>query len=70
LCPDLGYFYPENRADLGAERLLEAIREHDAEADVYRTAQRERIGRYLPTDATLVRTYTQLLNDLMARPLR
>ncbi len=70
LCPDLGYFYPENRADLGAERLLEAIYQHDAEADAYRATQRERIGRYLPTDATLVRTYTQLLHDLMARPLR
>lgn len=70
LCPDLGYFYPENRADLGAERVLEAIRQHDAEADTYLATQRERIGRYLPTDETLVRTYTQLLEKLMARPLR
>ena len=36
LCPDLGYFYPENRADLGAELVLEAIRQHDADADAYR----------------------------------
>ena len=70
LCPDLGYFYPENHADLGAERVLEAIRQHDAEADTSLATQRERIGRYLPTDETLVRTYTQLLENLMARPLR
>ncbi len=70
LCPDLGYFYPESRADLGAERVLEAIRQHDADADAYRATQREKIGRYLPGDETLVRSYSQLLQDLMARPLR
>ena len=32
LCPDLGYYYPDNRADLGAERVLEAIAGHDAQA--------------------------------------
>jgi hypothetical protein len=68
LCPDLGYFYPDNRADLGAERVLEAIRRHDAEAGAYLAAQREKIGRYLPSDETLVRAYTQLLENLMARP--
>lgn len=70
LCSDLGYFYPENRADLGAERVLKAIRQHDADAEAYRTTQREIIGRYLPNDETLVRTYSQHLTDLMARPLR
>jgi len=70
LCSDLGYFYPENRADLGAERVLKAIRQHDADAEAYRTTQREKIGRYLPNDETLVRTYSQHLTDLMARPLR
>jgi hypothetical protein len=70
LCPDLGYFYPENRADLGAELVLEAIRRHDADADAYRATQREKISRYLPGDETLVQTYSQLLQDLMARPLR
>jgi hypothetical protein len=70
LCPDLGYFYPENRADLGAKLVLEAIRQHDADADAYRAKQRGKISRYLPGDETLVRTYTQLLESLMARPLR
>ena len=70
LCPDLGYFYPENRADLGAERVLEAIRQHDAGAADYLVTQRERISRYLPNNETLVRTYTQLLDNLMAQPLR
>lgn len=70
LCPDLGYFYPDNRADLGAERVLEAIRQHDAGAAYYLDIQRKKISRYLPTNETLVRTYTQLLETLMAQPLR
>jgi hypothetical protein len=70
LCPDLGYFYPDNRADLGAERVLEAIRQHDAGATYYLDTQRKKISRYLPTNETLVRTYTQLLKNLMAQPLR
>lgn len=70
LCSDLGYYYPDNRADLGADRVLKAIREHDADADSYRATQRQKIGRYLPDDETLVRTYSQLLADLLARPLR
>ena len=70
LCPDLGYFYPDNRADLGAERVLEAMAGHDAQAATYLATQREKISRYLPNNEALVQTYTQLLRDMLARPLR
>lgn len=69
LCADLGYFYPENRVDLGANKLLEAIRQHDSESASYLAAQRKRIERYLPTNESLVREYTRLLEAVIAAPL-
>jgi len=69
LCADLGYFYPENEVDTGANKLLEAIRQHDSESAAYLATQRKRIERYLPANEDLVREYTRLLEALGAAPL-
>ncbi|WP_027797855.1 DUF2827 domain-containing protein [Paraburkholderia acidipaludis] len=70
LCSDLGYYYRDNDAEEGARRLIEAIDTHDAHASWYRERQRTEIARYLPDNRQLVATYTALLDDLRARPLR
>ena len=70
LCPDLGYYYRDNDVNDGAAQLGRAIREHDANADAYRHRQRELIRRYLPETPTVTAQYTQLLEELIARPAR
>ena len=70
LCPDLGYYYRDNDVSEGAAQLGRAIREHDANADAYRHRQRELIRRYLPETPAVTAQYTQLLEELIARPLR
>ncbi|WP_028605888.1 DUF2827 domain-containing protein [Ottowia thiooxydans] len=64
LCPDLGYFYPDNDVTAGAARLLEVLRNHDAEISRYREEQRHKIQRYLVGNATVTREYTALLEGL------
>ena len=70
LCPDLGYYYRDNDVSDGAAQLGRAIREHDANADAYRHQQRELIRRYLPETPAVTAQYTQLLEELIARPAR
>lgn len=70
LCPDLGYYYPDNDATKGAQQVLAALDQHDAHASWYRENQRTMIARYLPDHPQLVATYDALLEDLLRRPLR
>jgi hypothetical protein len=69
LCPDLGYYYPENDLDEGARQLLRAMRDHDSGCEVYTLHQQQRLGRYLP--ASVATQYNALLEQLMAQaPLK
>ena len=70
LCPDLGYYYRDNDVSEGAAQLGRAIREHDANADASRHRQRELSRRSLPETPAVTAQYTQLLEELIARPLR
>lgn len=68
LCKDIGYFYPENDVEAGAAQVVRAVEQCDIEWETYRRDQRERIGRFLSTDAQLISSYDGLLDQLMATP--
>jgi hypothetical protein len=70
LCSDLGYYYPDNDAEKGAQQVLNVLDRHDAHASWYRENQRSMIARYMPDQPQLVSTYDALLEDLMRRPIR
>ncbi len=69
LCPDLGYYYPDNEVPAGCGQLLVALAHHDDTWEAYREEQRRLIARYLPGDAAMTQRYAQLLTDLMSRPI-
>lgn len=69
LCPDLGYYYPDNDVPQGCAQLLAAMAHHDDAWEAYRDAQRRVIARYLPGDPALTAAYAQLLAGLVSRPL-
>lgn len=65
LCPDIGYYYQANDVQQGAAQLQKALTQHDARATHYKAEQRQKIGRYLPGNPELVKTYNDLLMGLM-----
>ncbi|WP_321899812.1 DUF2827 domain-containing protein [Paraburkholderia heleia] len=67
LCQEIGYYYPDNDVEAGRAQLMRVLQEHDRDWDRYRIAQRQKIGRFLATDAALVRRYDELLDELMTR---
>lgn len=70
LAPELGYYYEASDVQQGAQQLLHALRTHDAQADDYMRAQRQRMARFLPGHPAMTERYAQLLHQLMAAPLR
>ena len=70
LCPDIGYYYPDNDVNKGAAQLLKALTEHDLAFEAYRQQQRQLIARYLPGNETMTEQYTRLLEALMSKPIR
>lgn len=68
LCPELGYYYPDNDVPAGCEQLLVALTHHDDTWEAYREEQRRVIARYLPGDAALTARYAELLAGIMAQP--
>ncbi|MCX4159621.1 MULTISPECIES: DUF2827 domain-containing protein [Paraburkholderia] len=66
LCADIGYFYNGNDVAQGAERLLDAIKNHDRRWQEYIELQRKRIDPYLSTNQTLIATYDDLVYGLLA----
>ncbi|KWA08216.1 DUF2827 domain-containing protein [Burkholderia territorii] len=70
MCPDIGYFYPENDVEEGARRVVEAIDCHDTESTNYIQRQRHLIARYLPNNPQVVEVYSTFLGNLMRRPIR
>jgi hypothetical protein len=68
LCPDLGYYYEDYNLEQGAEVLLRAIMKHDSVAGEYLRINRERVDRYLPTNAALQQKYKKMFDDLFYEP--
>jgi hypothetical protein len=65
LCPDLGYYYPENKIDKAAELILQVIHSHDAEKHAYLARQRQLVARFLTTHPDNILAYDQLLDQLL-----
>lgn len=68
-CSHLGYYYPGDEVQRGAQVLLEALAGHDRAWEAYRERQRRGIERYLPDNPELVLAYAGLLDELMLCPL-
>ena len=68
LCADLGYYYEGYNLEQGAEVLLRAIMKHDSVASEYLRINRERVERYLPTNACLQQKYKKMFDDLFYAP--
>lgn len=68
LCADLGYYYEGYNLEQGAEVLLGAMMKHDADAREYLRINRERVDRYLPTNAVLQQKYKKMFDDLFYAP--
>jgi hypothetical protein len=66
LVTDLGYYYPGNDVEEGTSRLLEVLAGHDEGWEDYRARQRSRIARFHSEDPYLIRSYDDLLFDLVA----
>ena len=65
LCPDLGYYYPQNDIAIGSQQLIRALQEHDAQHQTYLNQQRERIRQqYTLDNPQLIAEYDQLLDSL------
>lgn len=64
LCADLGYYYPGNDIETGAQLLLGVLDDHDADWQGYAQRQRDLIGRYLSTNPDLAAAYDDLLFQL------
>ena len=66
LCPDLGFYYPGHDLQLGAEQVLKAAEMGADALAQYQADQRQRIGRFLCDDASVVKTYHDLLSSLFS----
>lgn len=64
LCSDVGYYYPEFNYEEGGNKIIEAIKTHDANKDAYMSRNRKAIDKYLPTNLELQRRYIKLISDL------
>jgi hypothetical protein len=65
LVPDLGYYYPGNDVQKGAEALLHVLHTHDDDWQGYARRQREILGRYTSANPALVAEYDALLANLI-----
>ncbi|CAJ3241121.1 Protein of uncharacterised function (DUF2827) [Burkholderia pseudomallei] len=65
LVPDIGYYYPDNDVQTGAEVLMRVLREHDDDWEGYAARQRSLLRRYTSKNPTLVAEYDTLLANLV-----
>ncbi|HDR9587846.1 TPA: DUF2827 domain-containing protein [Burkholderia stabilis] len=65
LAPDLGYYYPDNDVQQGADALLRALHTHDDDWEAYTRRQREILARYTSANPALVAEYDALLANLV-----
>jgi hypothetical protein len=68
LVSELGYYYPDNNIEAGAQQLLRAIDRHDDAWEDWRDEQRRLIGRFLADDPALALAYDDLMFDLLDQP--
>lgn len=66
LIQELGYYYEGSEIDIGAARLLFALRNHDRSWHDYRETQRRLIWRFHAENPLLIREYDELLFDLLS----
>lgn len=64
LCKDVGYYYSEFNYKEGGQKIIEAIENHDNNADDYLKRNRNAIDKYLPTNKELQNKYIELISDL------
>ncbi|KUY98153.1 hypothetical protein WS50_11840 [Burkholderia territorii] len=64
LAPDLGYYYPDNDVQQGADALLRALHTHDDDWEGYIVRQRETLRHYTAENSALVAAYDELLLQL------
>lgn len=69
LCPDLGYYYPANDVDLGAQQLIHTLKNHDHQWAEYTERQRNVIARYLPGNPEVTNGYERLLFELFQQEI-
>jgi hypothetical protein len=67
---DLGYYYAGNDVQAGAKQLSAVMNDHACHSAQYLYNQRKLIARFLPDNTDLVASYSALLTEVMARPLR
>ncbi|KAF1065585.1 hypothetical protein LvStA_00077 [Burkholderia gladioli] len=67
LAPDLGYYYPENDVERGADALMHALHKHDDGWEAYIARQRKLLRRYTREDTALVAAYDELLLQLTGK---
>ncbi|NHH84373.1 DUF2827 domain-containing protein [Burkholderia gladioli] len=65
LAQDLGYYYPDNDVQQGADALLRALHTHDDGWQAYILRQREILRRYTSANLALVAEYYTLLANLI-----
>ncbi len=68
LCADLGYYYSDNDVSIAVTQVLEAIQNHDTNAQAYRNHQRSLLSRYTSNNPLLVGKYDELLTELIDLP--
>jgi len=64
LVKDLGYYYPASEIDQGAEKLCDALKDHDRAWQDYTKSQREKIWRFCAENPALVQQYDELLAEV------
>lgn len=65
LIQELGYYYPNHEIDVGADRLVDVLQNHDKSWPDYLQAQRDKIWRFHSENPDLISQYDDLLFDLV-----
>ena len=61
---DMGYYYPDFDATVGAVQLRKAIEEHDENADAYNKNNHEKLKRYTVENQEMINVYDKLIENL------
>jgi hypothetical protein len=67
LCQDIGYYYEGFNYEMGGNKLLEALNDHDKNAQAYLEINRKKIDRYLPSNKQLQFAYKQLIDNVFKK---
>ena len=67
LCKEVGYYYDEFNYEMGGNALIDAILNHDDNAEEYLLRNRLHMQRYLPTNAKLKKQYEILISNALSK---